>query len=134
MSDGELIAGLCLKVRKGHVQIRVDGRLYLAHRLAWLYVYGFIPNGDIDHINGNRSDNALSNIRIGTHAQNMQNRRTPSHGSKTGFLGVSPTGRRYQARIGNGPYELYLGSFDTAEEAHAAYLKAKRELHEFCTI
>src|SRR3990167_3120706 len=62
---------------QGYILIRVnnDGILYRAHRLAWLYVYGFWPPADIDHINGNRSDNRIVNLRSVTRSQNLQNMR-----------------------------------------------------------
>lgn len=123
------------KDSKGHIQIRLDGKLHLAHRLAIFYTTGNIPNCDIDHKDGNRSNNSISNLRVGSHKQNMQNRRAASCKSETGFLGVSlTTSKKYQARITADEKDIYLGSFETAEEAHKAYLKAKRELHEFCTI
>lgn len=122
---------------EGYTQIGIDGTNYLAHRLAWLYVHGPIPyEMDVDHRDGNRSRNAIANLRIGSRKQNIQNQRRPHKRTTTGYLGVhlrKDTGR-FAAYINESRKRRYLGNFDTAEEAHGAYLAAKRELHEFCTI
>lgn len=118
----------------GHVRMTIDKVQYVAHRLAWLYVHGTWPKKFIDHINGNRRDNRISNLRECDDVLNQQNRHgAPSH-SKTGLIGATPHQGRFRAQIRANRKLIRLGCFDTAEEAHAAYLKAKRELHEFCTI
>lgn len=121
----------------GYYQIRIDRRTYLAHRLAWLYVHGCWPSSQIDHINGNKADNRLVNLREATIGENMQNFRSARSDNKScGLLGASfhkPTGR-WRAQIQVNGRVLHLGRFDTAEEAHVAYLAAKRELHPFQTI
>lgn len=127
---GEPAGGL----RCGYVAIRLDGRLYQAHRLAWLYMTGAWPAADVDHINGDRADNRWVNLRDVPHQANMQNQRRPRSDNKTGFLGVHRIGDRFGAQIKGPRGWLGLGYFATPEEAHAAYLKAKRELHEGCTI
>lgn len=120
----------------GYVRIKVDGKSYLGHRLAWLYMNGSMPERQIDHINGIRSDNRMENLRVASHSENMCNKRQPQCNNKAGFLGVSlhkPTGK-YIAQIGiNGRYRN-LGYFDTPEQAHERYIQAKREMHMFCTI
>lgn len=121
---------------EGYIQITIEGNRYMAHRLAWLYMYGAFPKDHIDHINGNRSDNTLYNLREATNAQNLQNQRMPSSNNKSGFLGVSlcKLRNKYQAVIMvSGKYK-HLGYYDTPEEAHEVYLDAKRENHSFCTI
>jgi len=105
------------------VQIRIKGRMYKAHRLAWLYVYGYMPDGNtqIDHINGVPSDNRISNLRIATASQNLQNTGLFAH-NKTGYRGVSihkQTGK-YRARIKLNQQEKSLGLFDTPEAAYSA--------------
>lgn len=116
----------------GYVGIGIDHRRIGAHRLAWLCMTGSWPDGDIDHINGDRADNRWSNLRCVSRSVNLQNRRH-SHG-KVGLLGAYHCGRKFMSRIRLFGKDIYLGVFDTAEAAHAAYLKAKRELHEGCTI
>lgn len=122
----------------GYIRITIGQMANRAHRLAWLYTYGEFPKGDIDHINGNRSDNRISNLREVTRAANCQNRRVSKKG--TGFLGVSKTlsGKKFKARISktiDGKLvNFYLGYFDTPQEAYAAYLAKKRQIHEGCTI
>jgi hypothetical protein len=116
---------------QGYINISIDGKLQKAHRLAWLYVNGEFPNGDIDHINGNRADNRIVNLRQVTRAQNMQNM-----DSKNGTCGTSYAKNisRWRAGIRKNGKRYHLGCFATQEEAHAAYLKAKQEMHEFQSI
>lgn len=122
--------------RYGYRLIKIDGRGYFAHRLAWLYVYGRWPVDQIDHINTDKNDNRIANLREATGPENSGNQRKARAGSTTGLLGVSWYRRRnkFKASIGLSGKIMYLGYFRTAEEAHQAYLKAKRELHSFCTL
>jgi HNH endonuclease/AP2 domain len=115
-------------------QIGVDGVDHYVHRLAWLYVYGVWPASGIDHMNGDPSDNRICNLREATQAQNMQNLRKADKDSKTGFLGVSEDKKKFTARIMANGKKYHLGNFSTPEEAHAAYVQAKRRLHEFNTL
>lgn len=122
----------------GYVQIKIDRVLYRAHRLAWLYMNGEWPRQEqIDHINGVRNDNRWKNLREVSRSFNLQNRRTPNRRNASAkMLGVSQrcAGGGFQARIRYNGKEQRLGTFDTAELAHQAYLKAKRTLHPGCTI
>lgn len=121
--------------RRGYVIISIDGYGFAAHRLAWLYVHGTHPSDEIDHINGNRADNKISNLRDVSHAVNAQNRRAVSRNNKySEYLGVSRRGNRWAARIIVDNKERFIGSFATQEIARDAYLTAKRQLHEGCTI
>ncbi len=88
----------------------------------------------MDHLNGDASDNRLANLRDVPQEVNQQNQRRANADSKTGLLGASPRGPRFQAAITTQGDRRYLGLFDTAEEAHQAYLTAKRQLHAGCTI
>lgn len=119
---------------KGYIKIKIDGRMHKAHRLAWLYVHGVWPKSGIDHVNSVRDDNRSANLREATQAENMQNERVSRSNNKTGFLGVAPSYGKFQAQIWVGGKKMHIGTFDTPEEAHAAYLAAKREFHPFGTI
>lgn len=120
----------------GHLQIKIDGRLYLAHRLAWLWVYGEWPELGIDHRDGNKQHNAIGNLRKATQLQNMQNQFHPHQGRSTTLLGAHWQKKegKWRAQIRADGRNVYLGSFDTDVEAHAAYMAAKRDLHPFAEI
>jgi hypothetical protein len=122
---------------KGHVVIQVNKKRYMAHRLAWLLHYGVEAKGEIDHINGRRDDNRIENLRAVTTQINQQNRKAAQSNNKSGLLGVSfhkRTGRWVaQIKTPSSP-KRHLGLFDTPEQAHRAYLFAKRQFHEGCTI
>jgi hypothetical protein len=111
----------------GYVNIRVDGRDYSAHRLAWLHVTGAWPAGQIDHINGVRDDNRIANLREATNAQNQWNR--AHQGSVSGFKGVKwcKIQRKWRAELRKDGRKIHLGRFATVEEAHAAYCAAADE-------
>lgn len=128
------VAGTLLA--KGYIQVKLDRRKFRAHRLAFLWMTGELPPDDmeVDHINGRRDDNRWLNLRIVPRATNQQNRRKAHANNSTGFLGVSPNRSRYAARIGVNDVYRHLGTFDTPEEAHAAYVAAKRAEHAGCTI
>ena len=121
-------------ISKGYWMCRVKNKMFLVHRLIWLYVTGQWPNGFIDHINGNPSDNRWTNLRVVTNQINQQNQRKARKDSTTGLLGVTKIKKRFVARIRYDGKKKHLGSFDTAMDAHLAYLKAKRVFHEGCTI
>lgn len=123
------------KNRDGYLRIYVGGRHVMAHRLAWYMVYGELPGGQIDHIDGNKLNNAVSNLRVVTSKANKQNRRVRQSNNKSGFLGVFRERGRWSASIGLGGKRCKrLGSFDSPEQAHQAYLSAKRRLHEGNTL
>ena len=122
-----------------HVQLSIKRVLFQAHRIAWIYVYGTVPAGVIDHINGCRSDNRIANLREADGFINTQNiRKPPSTNVTSGMLGVTAVTRSktnpWQARITANGKQHYLGTFPTANDAHKAYLSAKRLLHQGCTI
>lgn len=121
----------------GYLTLYLDGKHRKSHRMAWLYMYGELPDSGLDHINGNRKDNRICNIRKATNAQNTQNIRAPYKSNKSsGVLGVywHTQGRKWQARIQLNKKAKSLGFFETKELASDAYLQAKRRLHEFSTI
>src|SRR5574343_63792 len=118
----------------GYRSIRVDKRLYQAHRLAWLYVYGEWPAADIDHINGARLDNRIANLRAVGNAINRQNMRRARRDSASGLIGAHFDKRRnvHFSSIRVDGKSTYLGAYQSAEAAHAAYVQAKRRLHVGC--
>ena len=119
----------------GYVQIRVGGRVCGAHRLAWLLVNGVWPTNVIDHLNGVRHDNKISNLRDVSRGVNVQNvRHARVDNASTGMLGVERRGHRFRARIQVDGRMVAIGVYDTPDEAHQCYLAAKRRLHEGCTV
>lgn len=118
----------------GYIVIKLRGRLYRAHRLAWLYVHGAWPNYVIDHINGTKHDNRIANLRDTTRTGNAQNQQRAHSGSQSGVLGVYLNGDKFVARIRTEGRLLRLGEFNSAEAAHSAYVAAKRQLHPTTTL
>lgn len=121
----------------GYIRLCVDGRSYRAHRLAWLYFYGAFPKDQIDHIDCNKVNNAISNLREAKCQQNHQNRKIPkSTNTTSSYLGVrwfAPR-KKWAARITTSGKEKHLGYFETEIDAANAYRSAKRIQHEYCTI
>lgn len=116
---------------RGYIKIRIDGIKHRAHRLAWLYVHGRWPEDRIDHINGDSTDNRIANLREARQFENGQNRKA-SKSSAAGLLGVSKQAYgKWVAVICLRRKRYNLGSFNTPEEAHQAYVKAKGEIHTF---
>lgn len=128
------IAG-CLNDR-GYIAIKVDSKLYKAHRLAWLYITGNWPENYIDHINGVKNDNRIGNLRDVTSSENNQNQRKSCANNKSGLLGVSwyKAMNKWNAQIELDGKRTHLGYFTDKHEAHNAYLTKKREIHSTCTI
>lgn len=114
---------------QGYRCVSLDGRTYLAHRLAWLFVNGEWPLDQIDHINGVRSDNRIANLRASSQRQNMQNTSARSD-SSTGLKGVFPVrSGKWAAQIQANNKVHHLGTFASKEEAFAAYQSAASDLH-----
>jgi hypothetical protein len=119
-----------------YLYVKLDQRRYAIHRLAWLYMMGEWPEADIDHWDTNGANNKFTNLRSVTRNFNQQNKRRANRDSKTGYLGVrmSASGKRFQALIGVDGKTLTLGHFSTPQEAHEAYVHAKRQLHPGNTL
>ena len=114
----------------GYNRIKIKQKNYAAHRIAWLLTYGEWPVNEIDHINGDRSDNRICNLREATHAQNIQNciNRNPN---KHGLRGIAKQtcSRGWMAKIASNGIKHHLGTYATPEDAHAAYIQAAKKLH-----
>jgi hypothetical protein len=111
----------------GYLAMKIMGDLYYAHRVAWLYVNGVWPEGTIDHIDRNRSNNAISNLRLATHSQNSARKRTKRYIAPA--RGVMPQGPGFVSRIYMNGKRHYLGYFKTVEAASAAYQAKAKEVH-----
>jgi hypothetical protein len=119
------MAGTLMKV--GYLSIAIGRLAYYAHRLAFLYMTGDWPSEQMDHIDGDRTNNRWSNLREASGSQNKHNTGVRSHNT-TGARGVYRTkDGRFVARIKVGDKRVNLGSFDTTEQASEAYEKAAKE-------
>lgn len=112
----------------GYLRIKVNGKLYLAHRLAWLYVYGSFPKGQIDHINGIRLDNRICNLRDVTKKENLVNKRIYAN-SKSGITGVHwhKQHKKWAVVICKDNKTKHLGLFDNLEQARLCRKKADKD-------
>lgn len=108
----------------GYIDIGIQDKIYRAHILAWIYCFGQRPSHDIDHINGDRSDNRLSNLRPADRSINGRNQGIPIHNS-SGVMGVHWMERikKWQARIMASGKRLHLGYFENFDDA----VKARRD-------
>ena len=113
----------------GYVVIRLDGHLYKAHRLAWLYVQGVWPSKNIDHINRIKNDNRMENLRLADQSINMHNVDVRVN-SKSGVAGVTwrADRKKWNARIKVGYKNFNLGLFDDMAAAVAARRAAEVRL------
>ena len=116
---------------QGYIEIWIDYRRYQAHRLAWMYIYGKFPEKLIDHINGNKSDNRLDNLRLATNKENCQNSRL-SKKNTSGVKGVSwhTKTKKWRAYIKNHGKFKHLGLFDDFFEACCVACSNRSKLHK----
>lgn len=117
---------------KGYIAIWVNGRRHMAHRLAWLYMYGELPEKQIDHINRNKADNRIANLRLADNSENQQNVAT-TRNNKSGAVGVFWNRRhnRWFSNIVVNRKPIHLGSFTDFDEAVAARKQAEGRYHPF---
>ena len=115
----------------GYVTINWQGKNQYAHRLAWLYEHGEMPE-TVDHINGDKADNRIANLRRAKQSENLQNQENrPLGGNKLRGASYDKQTGLFFGYIGHKGKTIHLGRFQSEEEAHAAYLMAKERLHTF---
>lgn len=134
---GELAGTVKPNKEKLYVHIKIGRFIYGAHRLAWLYVNGVWPDGEIDHRDGDGTNNKWLNLRDVSSGVNKENQRRAPKGKKySPLLGAHwcKKRKRWKSSICVKGKDVYIGWFDTDVAAAAAYLAKKRQLHEGCTI
>lgn len=120
------------KDSNGRLRIEYNGRTYAYSHVAWALWFGEWPKNQVDHINRNRTDNRICNLREATNAENTRNKKGFG---RTGYKGVTLHKGKYIARIGKDYKIINLGSFDSAIEASKAYQKAAKQYHgEFACL
>ena len=117
---------------QGYIRTYVKGKQVMVHKIIWALTYNEWPDGDIDHINMNRADNRLSNLRKVTRSENFYNR-TKYKNNTTGYKGVTAhtvkNGTKFVARIRYDNKQKYIGIYNSPEEAKAAYDEAAKLYH-----
>ncbi|MBS0251219.1 MAG: HNH endonuclease [Proteobacteria bacterium] len=114
----------------GYLRIRIERQLYYAHRIAWFYMTGAWPPGDIDHVNGTRTDNRFANLREASRSENLRNKGMRANNT-SGYKGVCFDKRKGQWRstITVHKKQTHIGYFATPEQAYAAYCAAAEAHH-----
>lgn len=115
---------------QGYIRMRVNVRTYKAHRLAWLHFYGEWPKGQLDHINRNRADNRIANLREAGLSENQYNRGANCNNS-SGIKGVywAKKRKKWLVQLNANKTQYYGGVFSTAEDAEAAATPLRAKLH-----
>lgn len=121
-------------MNKGYLSVQVGGRRIQAHRIAWAIHYGVWPEQQIDHIDTDRKNNGIKNLREVTNSENHQNRRIAKNGSFSGVLGVYKYRNKWRSQIRANGKAHHLGTFADKDAAYAAYVEAKRKLHPMGTL
>ena len=119
----------------GYLSTRISGVSYLNHRIVFLYHHGVLPHL-IDHIDGNKLNNKIENLRAVSRSGNGQNQKKYQKHNKSKLLGVTfvKSHNLYRAQIKKDGIQEYLGYFKDKTAAHKAYLKRKKEIHPYSTI
>lgn len=116
-------------IRDGYIRTSVGKKIYQAHRLIWKLVYGTIPSDmQIDHIDGNRTNNKINNLRLVTNRDNVINQDFSGRG-EVNYIGVNKDRGKYMARIRTENGRIFLGRFETPELAALAYNEAAKCHH-----
>lgn len=118
VKPGEVAGRLCKTL--GYILIGIKSKTHLAHRLAWLYTYGEWPKQQVDHVDGNRSNNAIANLRDVSNRQNSSNRKCHRDGRLVGAV-YYKANDKWGSKIVKDDKQHYLGLFDTEWEAHQMY-------------
>lgn len=114
----------------GYIMMNISNRKVLAHRMAWLWCYGFLPDTEIDHVNGDRIDNRISNLRLVSRCENQMNvLRTKANTSGIKGVCYNKLAGKWQANIQANNERYHLGLFATKEDAGTAYSEAEEKLH-----
>lgn len=130
--SGQILRGtkVCGTIRKdGYLVTWYEGRLEFNHRLAFLLQGLTIPDM-VDHINGDRSDNRWTNLRLATNTENQYNRKDTSKAGRLRGALYNKRANRWYSMIRHNGKRTYLGMFATEQEAHMAYMRAAQELHK----
>ena len=116
--------------KNGYKKISIDNKLYFSHRLAWLYVYGVWPEKGLDHINRNRSDNRLCNLRLANQSENTQNTAIRKNNT-SGYKGVTfcKNTNKWISQIMINYKHIYIGKYETPEIAYEQYINMAKKLH-----
>ena len=124
MRSGDIAGGV---KTNGYIEIKIDGKPYKAHRLAWLYVYGYFPENQIDHKNRIRAANKISNLREASRQCNLRNSKIRKD-NKSGVRGVTwkHANKKWQAAIRINGIDIYLGVHKDLEEAACVRLAAEQ--------
>ena len=130
LTYGRVVAGTIVGWRdeKGYRRTKIRGKTYFLHKLIWLHVHGYIPE-EIDHKDGDPTNNSLGNLRIATRSQNLANARIRIGESGLRGVKLNPSTSKWQSRIYRGRQCYFLGDFDTKEEAAAAYRTAADKMY-----
>jgi len=116
------------KTLNGYILVKVGNRGYLAHQIAWFLCTGVWPISQLDHVNRDKADNRIANLRLASQSQNVSNT-AKLNGCISRHKGVTFRGGSFTARIKKNGISHHLGSFKTEEEASVAYVEAARKLH-----
>lgn len=114
---------------KGYVIIKIGQKAYKAHRLAFLYVYGSWPQHQVDHVNQDKADNRIKNLRNATNSQNQHNCKKRAGNNPYKGVSKNSSGKGWEASITVNYKPHYLGYFKTPEEAYESYKQAAKKLH-----